>query len=98
MKHLIKIGTQFIGFRDNTEDLRGNVYYILRAPFFPRQSYFVSELISLDPPQRALIEPKNMLKISPLSLSEARRLARRLNEKPLLLKTFGKDFTKLKKL
>ena len=52
----------------------------------------------MDPPQRALIEPKNMLKSSPPSLSEARRLARRLNEKPLLLKTFGKDFTRLKKL
>ena len=40
MKHLIKIGTQFIGFRDNAEDLRGNVYYTLRASFFSSAKLF----------------------------------------------------------
>jgi hypothetical protein len=37
---------------------------------------------------------KNLL----LSLSEARKLAKKLNEKPLLLKIFDKGFTRLKKL
>jgi hypothetical protein len=38
-----------------------------------------------------------MRKNSPLNSSEVRRLARRLNEKPLLLKNFDRDFTKPKK-
>jgi hypothetical protein len=39
-----------------------------------------------------------MLKSSLLSLSEAKRLARKLNRKPLLLKIFARGFTKLKML
>ena len=33
MKHLIKLGTQFIGFRDAAEDLRGKARFVLGNPF-----------------------------------------------------------------
>jgi hypothetical protein len=39
-----------------------------------------------------------MLKILLLSLSEARKHAKRLSEKPLLLKISDRGFTKLKEL
>jgi hypothetical protein len=33
MKHLIKLGTQFIGYRDVTEDLRGKAHFALTEIF-----------------------------------------------------------------
>jgi hypothetical protein len=35
MKHLIKLGAQFIGFRDEADDLRGKPPLVL-VTFFPR--------------------------------------------------------------
>jgi septal ring factor EnvC (AmiA/AmiB activator) len=41
MKHLIKLGTQFIGFRDAAEDLRGKSRFTLSNPFFSASLFCV---------------------------------------------------------
>jgi hypothetical protein len=75
MKHLIKLGTQFIGFRDAAEDLRGKFRFTLSSLFSSATLFCVLTMNSRLRPslQRPLTKPKKRAESLAVKLEESEK-------------------------
>jgi hypothetical protein len=97
MKHLINLGSQFIGFRDEADALKGKISLFLMTRFFTKH-LFCLVIMGVHPLdyffQMRSAEPKNALMHLQLSWSSAKKL----KQMPLLLRVSIRGFKLLRML